>query len=175
MICDSSNHVKPDPSKGTVVITDGDFIGTKKLIWIRDDTAQEEESAFLIPNVSKFSKVTASNDRVYILKNTETKLFFYMQEPDQSKDQEIMQKVNQIINEGPEPMEGLQEAPQHNHPAIPQPLNPHPSNARPTNPQGALSQQQLTQLLSNPELLQRLMGSMRQQIPECNNMISSRS
>ena len=170
MICDSSNHVKPDPSKGTVVITDGDFIGTKKLIWIRDDTAQEEESVFLIPNVSKFSKVTASKDRVYILKNTETKLFFYMQETDQSKDQEIMQKVNQIINEGPEPMEGLQESQPHNHPVASQPT----SHSHPTNPQGALSQQQLSQLLSNPELLQRLLGGMRQQqIPECNKVISS--
>ena len=164
MICDPTFHVKPDPAKGTIVITDGDYIGTKKLKWINNDTAQIEETAFLIPKISKFSKVTASKDRVYILKNTETRLFFYMQEPDPTKDQEIALKLNELINEQPQPAEDLPEAqPQaHSNPQQHPPHNPHNPQA-----QNTLSEQQLAQLLRNPELLQSLMGGLRQQTPEC--------
>ena len=99
MTCDNTLHVKPDIAKGKIIITDDDFIGPKKLLWINSETSQIGESLILIPNVSKFAKVVSSKDRVYLITTSGKRLFIYMQEPDVANDEEIASKVNNIINE----------------------------------------------------------------------------
>jgi len=163
MTCDSTFRVKPDLAKGKIVITDDEFVGTKKLKWINMDTANVGETVILIPNITTFTKLKQTKDRVYILKNTDARYFFYMQEEDESKDEEILKKVNDLINEVTE-SEEMKDSEESS--GSPQPQRQLGNSTQ---------QQQLAMLLNNPELLQRLMAGQRQQsqIPQCIGIIRS--
>lgn len=192
MTCDAKFHVKPQLAKGKIIITNGEYIGTHKLLWLNADTGTKEEECLLLPNLSKFTKVKASKDRVYMLCSTgENRFFYYMQEEDTTKDDENAAKINQIINT---PM--TQNPPQHNTDSVMRTEEPHDTHQPhprqlPVTPEmlqalGIMQQmqgqghnhprvaqnpvhnpnqnQQLAQLLSNPQLLQAMMSQMR--IPE---------
>lgn len=52
------------------------------------------------PGEAKFEKVKQTSDRVYLLEYIQSKrrIFFWMQEPDRSKDEENAKKLNDTIN-----------------------------------------------------------------------------
>jgi len=91
-------RVKPDRRKGLLKIVNEGQI--KKLQWCDADTKTPIDNLYLMPGEAKFEKVKQSNDRVYLLEFTHTsqRFFYWMQEEDSTKDKELADKVNNLIN-----------------------------------------------------------------------------
>eukprot|EP01016_Furgasonia_blochmanni_P044334 TRINITY_DN6153_c0_g2_i1.p1 TRINITY_DN6153_c0_g2~~TRINITY_DN6153_c0_g2_i1.p1 ORF type:complete len:255 (-),score=60.30 TRINITY_DN6153_c0_g2_i1:295-1059(-) len=99
--------VTPDTRKGKVRV----FHNTsdeKHFQWIDENTNKEEMDLYVFANDAKYARVGKAQGRVFLLsfKDNEDKYFFWMQETDESKDEEICTKVNGIINR-----EGMEEEP----------------------------------------------------------------
>lgn len=94
------NMVKPDTRKGLVYLNQSPEDSLMHFYWKDRKTNQVEDDLIIFPFEAEFSKVKQSNGRVYILKfqSSSQKLFFWMQEPKDDKDEEICKKVNDLIN-----------------------------------------------------------------------------
>eukprot|EP00732_Lithocolla_globosa_P001887 Lithocolla_globosa_v1_NODE_1074_length_2895_cov_15.340845.p2 type:complete len:369 gc:universal NODE_1074_length_2895_cov_15.340845:1694-2800(+) len=107
--------VKPDKRKGLVYMEQGDD-SLMHFCWKDRTTGAVEEDLILFPVDAEFKHVPqCKTGRVYLLKfsSTDRKLFFWLQEPKDTKDEENCQKVNNLINNPPtpgssaDPLEGL--------------------------------------------------------------------
>jgi len=105
---DQSKKVTPDKRKGLVQITQS-VDGLIHFVWKDRTTGQTEQDLIIFPEEATFKHVKqCSSGRVYLLefKTTSRKLFFWMQEPSDAKDEEHANKVNQYINNPPVAGEG---------------------------------------------------------------------
>lgn len=92
-------RVEPDTRKGLVRIGRAEE-GLVHLQWL-DRNGLVEDDQIIFPDEACFEKVNQSADRVYILKfNSDSrKSFFWMQEPNPDRDEEICTAVNIFINQ----------------------------------------------------------------------------
>jgi len=102
---ESTKKVTPDKRKGLVQLTQsGDSL--MHFIWKDRTTGQVDPDLIIFPEEAVFKHVKqCTTGRVYVLefKSTARKLFFWMQEPSDSKDEEFVSKINQYINNPPVP------------------------------------------------------------------------
>ncbi|KAL7689405.1 putative ubiquitin interacting, proteasomal ubiquitin receptor Rpn13/ADRM1 [Plasmopara halstedii] len=93
--------VTPQLEKGKVCLSRGD----DQLLhfqWVDRQTGASPEDFIIFPDDAHFAKVETGrpDDRVYILqyKNSSRRFFFWMQNKDASRDQELVKKVNDCMN-----------------------------------------------------------------------------
>merc|ERR1712088_1027829 len=101
----ASNLVTPDKRKGQVMVEQGDD-QLMHFKWKDRTTGTVEDDLIIFPNDVEFKKVSqCTTGRVFILKfkNSTRKLFFWMQEPKDDKDEEFCKKVNDYLNNPPAP------------------------------------------------------------------------
>ncbi|KAH6912538.1 proteasome complex subunit Rpn13 ubiquitin receptor-domain-containing protein [Coprinopsis sp. MPI-PUGE-AT-0042] len=96
----STNHVDSDPTKGAVLLTNGDD-GLLHFIWKNRSTGENEEDLILFPTDATFSKVTQSNGRVYVLKfsSSNQRHFFWMQNAASQRDEEFAKNLNGLLQD----------------------------------------------------------------------------
>ncbi|KAJ0407388.1 hypothetical protein ATCC90586_000095 [Pythium insidiosum] len=93
--------VTPDLKKGKICLTRGD----DQLLhfqWVDRQTGASPDDFILFPDDAAFNKVNTGRegDRVYLLqyKNSSRRFFFWMQHKDASRDEELVKKVNDYMN-----------------------------------------------------------------------------
>ena len=91
--------VTPDRRKGLIRIVE-DASGMKQFQWCDPDTKNPIESVYVFPDETKFVKVKQSKDRVYLLEMVQTKQrrFYWFQEDDTEKDEELCKKIHNTLN-----------------------------------------------------------------------------
>ena len=97
--------VTPDKRKGMVMVEQGDD-QLMHFKWKDRTTSTVEDDLIIFPDDVEFKKVSqCTTGRVFILKfkSTSRKLFFWMQEPKDDKDEELCKKVNDFLNNPPAP------------------------------------------------------------------------
>jgi len=105
MSMNSSNLVTPDKRKGMVMVEQGDD-QLMHFKWKDRTNGNIEDDLIIFPDDVEFKKVPqCTTGRVFILKfkNSSRKLFFWMQEPKDDKDEEFCKKVNEYLNNPPAP------------------------------------------------------------------------
>jgi len=105
MTMNSSNLVTPDKRKGQVMVEQGDD-QLMHFKWKDRTTGTIEDDLIIFPDDVEFKKVAqCTTGRVFILKfkSSSRKLFFWMQEPKDDKDEELCKKVNDFLNNPPAP------------------------------------------------------------------------
>ena len=101
----SGNLVTPDKRKGMVMVEQGDD-QLMHFKWKDRISGNIEDDLIIFPDDVEFKKVTqCTTGRAFILKfkSTTRKLFFWMQEPKDDKDEEFCKKVNDYLNNPPAP------------------------------------------------------------------------
>ncbi|KAG3108423.1 hypothetical protein PI124_g11119 [Phytophthora idaei] len=93
--------ITPQLEKGKVCLSRGD----DQLLhfqWVDRQTGASPEDFIIFPDDAHFAKVDTGrpDDRVYILqyKNSSRRFFFWMQNKDASRDEELVKKVNDCMN-----------------------------------------------------------------------------
>merc|ERR1711997_173530 len=105
MTMNASNLVTPDKRKGMVMVEQGDD-QLMHFKWKDRTSGTVEDDLIIFPDDVEFKKVSqCTTGRVFILKfkNSTRKLFFWMQEPKDDKDEEFCKKVNDYLNNPPAP------------------------------------------------------------------------
>ncbi|KAJ8501973.1 hypothetical protein ONZ51_g318 [Trametes cubensis] len=95
----STNFVDPDPTKGAILIQNGED-GLLHFIWKNRSTNDAEEDLILFPGDATFAKVEQSAwGRTYVLKfsSSNQRHFFWMQDADPSRDEEFVGNVNRLL------------------------------------------------------------------------------
>jgi len=106
------NMVYPDKRKGLVYLYRGHDL-LMHLCWKERTSNTPEVDLVIFPDEIEFKRVTQNTTgRVYILKwkSNARKLFFWMQEPKEDKDEEYCKKINDFINHPPAPGSGGDDA-----------------------------------------------------------------
>lgn len=101
----SGTTVTPDKRRGQVLIEQGDD-QLMHFKWKDRGTGQIEDDLIIFPDDIEFKKVgQCTTGRVFILKfkSSTQKLFFWMQEPKEDRDEEFCKKVNDYLNNPPAP------------------------------------------------------------------------
>jgi hypothetical protein len=126
-----TKQVRAEKRKGLVQLKQED--GLIHFLWKDRSTNQVETDLMIFPADAVFRKVPEANARVYILefKTSDKKLFFWLQEPSEEKDEQNCSDINKYINNPPQPGE-----------------QPAEGGAQEGNPLGNLDQSQLLQFLS---------------------------
>ncbi|KAI8905256.1 putative ARM-1 protein variant 3 [Powellomyces hirtus] len=98
----SGTTVTPDTRKGLLYMNQGED-SLMHFYWKDRRTGAIEDDLIIFQDEADFEKVTQSNGRVFVLKfkSSSQKLFFWMQEPKADKDEELVAKVNSLINNPP--------------------------------------------------------------------------
>ncbi|EKM49532.1 uncharacterized protein PHACADRAFT_33131 [Phanerochaete carnosa HHB-10118-sp] len=94
-----SNWVDPNPTKGAIILQDGDD-GLLHFIWKNRATDNVEEDLILFPGDASFVKVSQSAwGRTYVLKfsSSDQRHFFWMQNADSTRDVEFVENVNRLL------------------------------------------------------------------------------
>ncbi|CEL99226.1 unnamed protein product [Vitrella brassicaformis CCMP3155] len=89
-------RVTPDKRKGNLSLVTGDD-GLTHVQWTTRGVNQITEDDLIVINDAYLEKITAAKSgRVYVLKfqSSDKKLLFWMQEPDETKDEELITKFN---------------------------------------------------------------------------------
>ncbi|CAF1029896.1 unnamed protein product [Rotaria sp. Silwood1] len=97
--------VHPDKRKGLVYLYQGNDM-LMHFCWKDRSSNTPEDDLVIFPDEIEFKKVTQNTTgRVYILKwrSNARKLFFWMQEPKDDKDEEWCKKINDLLNHPPTP------------------------------------------------------------------------
>jgi len=100
------NKVTADARKGTFYIHQSPNDQLIHLCWKTRDGSTAEEDLIIFPDDCEwrhYKPVTSS--RIYVLKfnSSSRRMFFWMQEPNASKDEELAKKVNESMNSPPKP------------------------------------------------------------------------
>lgn len=99
------NMVHPDKRKGLVYLYQGNDM-LMHFCWKERSNNNPEDDLVIFPDEIEFKKVTQNTTgRVYLLKwrSNARKLFFWMQEPKDDKDEEFCKKINDMLNHPPTP------------------------------------------------------------------------
>jgi len=96
--------VRPDKRKGLVQLRQSED-GLIHFIWKERVSGQTENDLIIFPDDAVFRKVKESNGRVYLLefKNSSKRLFFWMQDLSDEKDDQRVTDINKYIAEPPQP------------------------------------------------------------------------
>ncbi|CAF2193788.1 unnamed protein product [Rotaria magnacalcarata] len=97
--------VYPDKRKGLLYLYQGNDM-LMHLCWKDRSSNSAEDDLVIFPDEIEFKKVTQNTTgRVFILKwrTNARKLFFWMQEPKDDKDDEFCKKINELLNHPPTP------------------------------------------------------------------------
>ena len=101
----NGNMVHAIEKKGTVYLNQSDD-GLIHFCWRDRGTGQTEEDLIIFPDDAEFKRVDACKDgRVFVLKfkSSSRRLFYWMQEPSDEKDEEYCSKINEYLNNPPAP------------------------------------------------------------------------
>jgi hypothetical protein len=104
---DSTKNVTPDRRKGLIQLTQSPD-GLIHFIWKDRTSGIAENDLIVFPDEAVFKHLKqCTTGRVYLLeyKTSSRKLFFWMQEPSDAKDEENSNKINQYMNNPPTPGE----------------------------------------------------------------------
>lgn len=96
---ENTSWVDPDPTKGAVILQNGED-GLLHFIWKNRTTNESEEDLILFPSDATFAPVTqAASGRVYVLKfsSSNQRHFFWMQDADSTRDKDFVQNVNRLL------------------------------------------------------------------------------
>lgn len=115
----ATKKVTPDARRGKVKV----FINADQethFVWTDLKTNKQDIDIIVFQGDASFNKVKNSTGRVFYLKfeSYDEKFFFWIQEKDTTKDDDICKRVNDLINFDPDAIveEKKVEAPQPNHP-----------------------------------------------------------
>lgn len=100
--------VHADKRKGLVYIYSADD-GLTHFCWKDRTSGNVEDDLIIFPDDCEFKKVDQCKDgRVFLLKfkSSNRKLFFWLQEPTNDKDEEYCRKVNELLNNPPQANNG---------------------------------------------------------------------
>ncbi|RPD62357.1 adhesion regulating molecule [Lentinus tigrinus ALCF2SS1-7] len=95
----STNFVDPDPTKGAILLQNGED-GLLHFIWKNRSNNDVEEDLILFPGDATFAKVEQSAwGRTYVLKfsSSDQRHFFWMQDANGSRDEEFVGNVNRLL------------------------------------------------------------------------------
>jgi len=95
--------VSPDERKGLLYIHHGED-SLIHLCWKEREKSKAEEDLIIFPEDCEWKKVAqCTTGRVYVLKfnSSARRMFFWMQEPKEDKDEELAKKVNESLNNPP--------------------------------------------------------------------------
>ncbi|OJT09875.1 26S proteasome regulatory subunit RPN13 [Trametes pubescens] len=95
----STNFVDPDPTKGALLLQNGED-GLLHFIWKNRSSNEVDEDLILFPGDATFAKVEQSAwGRTYVLKfsSSNQRHFFYMQDADASRDEEFVGNINRLL------------------------------------------------------------------------------
>lgn len=94
-----TKKVTPDLSKGQIFVFHNSD-SEKHFQWINQTTNSPELDLYIFEGDAKFEKVQKSKNRVYLLsfQSNDDKFFFWLQDPDATKDEILCQSVNEVIN-----------------------------------------------------------------------------
>ncbi|KAJ7532481.1 hypothetical protein O6H91_13G005400 [Diphasiastrum complanatum] len=92
-------HVHADPRKGLLRVVKGDE-GLIHFQWVDRGLNMVEDDQIVFPDEAVFEKVQQSTGRVYILKfiHDDRRFFFWMQEPELERDDQLCKDVNLHLN-----------------------------------------------------------------------------
>jgi len=102
----NTKWVRPDKRKGQVQLKQSGEDGLIHFVWKDRSTGIVETDLIIFPEEASMRRLNeCKTGRVYLLefKTSDQKLFFWMQEGKEDKDQEIADKINQYINNPPQP------------------------------------------------------------------------
>ncbi|KAL3215937.1 hypothetical protein MRX96_033294 [Rhipicephalus microplus] len=97
------NMVHPDKRKGTVYVHQSED-SLMHFCWKDRTSGSVEDDLIIFPEDAEFKKVTqCTTGRVYVLKfkSSSRRCFYWMQEPKEDKDEELVRKVNEYLNNPP--------------------------------------------------------------------------
>uniref|UniRef100_V5HIF6 Proteasomal ubiquitin receptor ADRM1 homolog n=1 Tax=Ixodes ricinus TaxID=34613 RepID=V5HIF6_IXORI len=97
--------VHPDKRKGTVYVHQSDD-SLMHFCWKDRTSGAVEDDLIIFPDDAEFKKVAqCTTGRVYVLKfkSSSRRCFYWMQEPKNDKDEELVRKVNEFLNNPPMP------------------------------------------------------------------------
>ncbi|KAF9013464.1 adhesion regulating molecule [Cyathus striatus] len=98
---EGTNFVDPTPTKGAIILTNGED-GLLHFTWKNRVTNAVEEDLILFPSDATFTKVSqSSSGRVYVLKfsSSNQRHFFWMQDASSARDQEFADNVNGLLQD----------------------------------------------------------------------------
>ncbi|CAO3594779.1 unnamed protein product [Absidia cylindrospora] len=96
-----NNTLKPDLRKGTIYMDQSDD-QLMHFYWKERKASEPEEDLIIFPDEAEMVRVEeCTTGRVYLLKfmSSNQKLFFWMQNKNDEKDEELVNKVNRLIND----------------------------------------------------------------------------
>ncbi|ORZ26208.1 proteasome complex subunit Rpn13 ubiquitin receptor-domain-containing protein [Absidia repens] len=96
-----NNTIKPDLRKGVIYMDQSDD-QLMHFYWKERKSAEPEEDLIIFPDEAEMIRVKeCTTGRVYLLKfkSSDQKLFFWMQNKDDEKDEECITKINRLIND----------------------------------------------------------------------------
>jgi 26S proteasome regulatory subunit N13 len=95
--------VTADPRRGRLELVVSPEDSLTHLQWHARGTSSNspEEDLIIFPGEADFVRVNSSPDRVFVLKwrGADTRMFFWMQDPDASTDQGHVDAINQVLSE----------------------------------------------------------------------------
>ncbi|KAH9372593.1 hypothetical protein HPB48_019112 [Haemaphysalis longicornis] len=97
--------VHPDKRKGTVYLHQSED-SLMHFCWKDRTSGTLEDDLIIFPDDAEFKRVTqCTTGRVYVLKfkSSSRRCFYWMQEPKEDKDEELVRKVNEYLNNPPVP------------------------------------------------------------------------
>lgn len=100
--------VHPDKRKGTVYLHQSED-SLMHFCWKDRTSGTLEDDLIIFPDDAEFKRVTqCTTGRVYVLKfkSSSRRCFYWMQEPKEDKDEELVRKVNEYLNNPPVPGSG---------------------------------------------------------------------
>jgi len=103
---DNSKWVRPDKRKGLIQLRQSQDDNLIHFVWKDRSSGIAETDLIIFPEEAVFRKIEkVKKSRVFVLdwKSSDKKMFFWMQDPKEDKDDENCKKVNQYINSPPQP------------------------------------------------------------------------
>ncbi|KAF9468566.1 proteasome complex subunit Rpn13 ubiquitin receptor-domain-containing protein [Collybia nuda] len=97
---EATNTVDPSPTKGAIVLTNGED-GLLHFTWKNRTTGEIEEDLILFPSEATFVKVPQSQGRMYVLKfsSSNQRHFFWMQDANSARDTEFVNNLNGLLED----------------------------------------------------------------------------
>ncbi|KAF8631798.1 hypothetical protein AX17_005013 [Amanita inopinata Kibby_2008] len=98
---EGTNTVDPDPTKGAIILSNGDD-GLLHFMWKNRTNDQIEEDLILFPSDASFVKVALpTSGRVYVLKfsSSNQRHFFWMQDASVVRDEEFVNNLNGLLQD----------------------------------------------------------------------------